>query len=79
MKVKIKLIGPLRKYNKEDKINENGEISIQSNSTINDLINKLNINTKRKLMFLIDGKQKDSDYKLSDGEKVVILTIVAGG
>ena len=78
MKVKVKLIGPLRKYN-EDKINDNSEIFIQSNSTINDLVNILDINTKRKLMFLIDGKQKNSDYKLSDGEKVVILTIVAGG
>lgn len=78
MKVKIKLIGPLRKY-KKDNINENGEIFIKSNSTINDLVNILEINTKRKLIFLIDGKQKKSDYKLSNGERIVILTIVAGG
>ena len=78
MKVKIRLVGSLRKY-KNDRINENAEISLQPNSTINDLISKLDISINRKLIFLINGKQKDSKYKLSDGEKIVILTMVAGG
>jgi len=78
MKIKIKLVGSLRKY-KNAQINKNNEISLQSNSTINDLINKLDISTDRKLIFLVNGKQKDSNHKLSDGEKIVVLTIVAGG
>ena len=78
MKVKIKLVGSLRKYINEQ-INENGEVYLKPNSTINDLINKLDINTDRKLIFLVNGKQKDSNHILSEGEKLVVLTMVAGG
>ena len=78
MKVKIKLVGSLRKY-KNNQINEKGEVYLKPNSTINDLINKLDISTDRKLIFLVNGRQKDSNYKLSEGEKLVVLTMVAGG
>ncbi|HKL12868.1 MAG TPA: MoaD/ThiS family protein [Halanaerobiales bacterium] len=78
MKVKIKLVGSLRKY-KNDKINENGEVYLKPNSTINDLINKIGINTDRKLIFLVNGKQQGLDFELSADDKVFILTMVAGG
>ena len=78
IQVKIRLIGSLRKF-KNNKISADNKIFIKNNSTLNDLKNKLDINTKRKLIFLVDGKQKNSEYELSDGDNIVILTITAGG
>ena len=78
IQVKVRLIGSLRKF-KKNKISTDNKIFIKNNTTLNDLKNKLDINTKRKLIFLVDGKQMNSEYVLSDGDNIVILTITAGG
>ena len=83
MDIKVKYNNQLlnevdKRYNNDKYITE--EIRINKNSSINSLLNKLNINHKNSLIILVNKKMINNfDYQLKDGDKVAIMPLVFGG
>jgi len=77
MKIKIELMGALADYHPDSK---HGffEFNIGEKSTIDDLLELLNI--KRKVNFAVNGdEEKDMEYLLSEGDEVIFFTVISGG
>ena len=53
-------------------------MTLNNDSTIADLLDKLQI--KRKVVVAVNGdEEKGLDYVLSDGDEVLVFTVVSGG
>ena len=53
-------------------------IEMNNDSTIADMLDKLNI--KRKVVVAVNGdEEKGLDHVLSDGDEVLVFTVVSGG
>ena len=53
-------------------------LSLTNESTIADMLDKLKI--KRKVIVAVNGdEEKGLDYVLSDGDEVLVFTVVSGG
>ena len=77
MKIKIELMGSLVDYLPNT---DNGlvEIIINDKSSISDLLSHLKI--KRKVIVAVNGdEEKGLDYILSEGDEVLIFTVISGG
>ena len=77
MKINIELMGSLVDYLPQS---DNGqlEITINEKSSISDLLNHLKI--KRNVVVAVnDDEEKGLDYILSEGDEVLIFTIMSGG
>ena len=77
MKINIELMGSLVDYLPQS---DNGqlEITINEKSSISDLLNHLKI--KRKVVVAVnEDEEKGLDYILSEGDEVLIFTIMSGG
>lgn len=78
MEIEVKLVGRLKKYG-QDKLNEENIIELEDNSNINDLIEKLEIPPEQNKVVLVNGRDVKKDYELSDGDRVSIYNLLAGG
>ena len=77
MQIKIELMGSLVDYhpNAKDGV---VEIKIKDSSSILDLLNFLKI--KRKVVVSVNGdEEKGLDFILSEGDEVLIFTVISGG
>ena len=53
-------------------------INLNNNSSIADMLDELKI--KRKVIVAVNGdEEKGLDYVLSDGDEVLVFTVVSGG
>ena len=53
-------------------------IKLNNDSTIADMLDKLQI--KRKVVVAVNGdEEKGLDYVLSDGDEVLVFTVISGG
>ena len=53
-------------------------LTLNNDSSIADLLNKLQI--KRKVVVAVNGdEEKGLDYVLSDGDEVLVFTVISGG
>lgn len=75
MKIKVTLIGPLRKYFNGDntKIMEFDEGIV-----VKDVLEDINISISR-FMITINGERETIGCELSEGDEVVIFPVVSGG
>ena len=55
------------------------KVTVESETTVADLLSKLKISTGKYLAVLVDGKKASLDQELHDGQKVIILPMIAGG
>ncbi len=78
MEVKVKLYTILKKYG-EGKLDKDNNISIPENLTLQDLISHLNIPERLGKVCLVNGYPRETEYTLSEGDEVKILSIVGGG
>ena len=77
MKIKIELMGSLVDYLPQSDTGQL-EITINEKSSISDLLNHLKI--KRKVVVAVnEDEEKGLDYILSEGDEVLIFTIMSGG
>ena len=77
MKINLELIGPLVDFLP---VSDKGKATLVLNndSTIADLLDKLQI--KRKVVVAVNGdEEKGLDHVLSDGDEVLVFTVVSGG
>ena len=78
MEIEVKLVGRLKKYG-QDKLNEENIIELKDNSTINDVINYLEIPPEQNKVVLVNGRDVKKNYELSSGDRVSIYNLLAGG
>ena len=78
MEIEVKLVGRLKKYG-QDKLNEENIIELEDNSTVNDVVNYFEIPPEQNKVVLVNGRDVKKDYELSDGDRVSIYNLLAGG
>lgn len=54
-------------------------LTVESETTVADLLSKLKISTGKYLAVLVDGKKASLDQEIHEGQKVIILPMIAGG
>ncbi len=78
MKITIKLFATLREYLKED---EKGVkvLDVHENTTVKEVLGLLKIPNEIPKIILINGKQKDFEDTLKDGDTLSVFPPIAGG
>ena len=77
MKINLELMGPLVDFLP---VSDKGKatLTLNNDSSIADLLNKLQI--KRKVVVAVNGdEEKGLDHVLSEGDEVLVFTVVSGG
>jgi sulfur carrier protein ThiS len=55
------------------------KVTVESETTVADLLTKLKISSGKYLAILVDGKKAPLDQEIHAGQKVIILPMIAGG
>ena len=77
MKINLELMGPLVDF-LPDSDKGKATLTLNNGDSIADLLNKLQI--KRKVVVAVNGdEEKGLDHVLSDGDEVLVFTVVSGG
>ena len=77
MKINLELMGPLVDF-LPDSDRGKAAMTLNDDSTITDLLDKLQI--KRKVVVAVNGdEEKGLDYVLSEDDEVLVFTVVSGG
>ena len=77
MKINLELMGPLVDY-LPNSVKGKATMTLTNDSTIADMLDKLKI--KRKVIVAVNGdEEKGLEHVLSDGDEVLVFTIVSGG
>ena len=77
MKINLELMGPLVDF-LPDSDKGKATLTLNNEASIADLLNKLKI--KRKVVVAVNGdEEKGLDHVLSDGDEVLVFTVVSGG
>ena len=77
MKINLELMGPLMDF-LPDADKGKATLTLKKDSTIADLLDKLQI--KRKVVVAVNGdEEKGLDYVLSEDDEVLVFTVVSGG
>ena len=77
MQIKIELMGSLVDY-LPDSERGHAKLTLKDESTIADLLSKLQI--KRRVIVAVNGdEEKEMDFVLSEGDEVLVFTVISGG
>ena len=77
MKINLELLGPLVDFI-PDSDKGKATLTLNNDSTIADLLDKLQI--KRKVVVAVNGdEEKGLDHVLSEDDEVLVFTVVSGG
>ena len=77
MQINIELMGSLVDYLPESERDQT-VLTLKDESTVADLLSYLKI--KRRVSVAVNGdEEKGLEYKLSDGDDVLIFTVISGG
>ena len=77
MKVNIELMGSLADYLPDSERGES-DLMLKDESTIADLLAHLKI--KRRVVVAVNGdEEKGMEYVLSEGDDVLVFTVISGG
>ena len=77
VKINLELMGSLADYLPDAK-NGIAKISLEKGSSIADLLVRLKI--KRKVIVSVNGEEeKELEYMLSDGDDIIVFTVMSGG
>ena len=77
MKINLELMGPLVDF-LPDSEKGKATLTLNNDSTIADLLDKLQI--KRKVVVAVNGdEEKGLDHVLSEDDEVIVFTVVSGG
>lgn len=74
MKVKVKLYGDYLRYGTDENL-----VEVEENSSVNDLLNKLQISERHYIIVLVNMKRVWFEKKLKDNDTVSIFSPVGGG
>lgn len=73
MKIKVRPIGVIRRYV------EGRDMELEEGFTSEGLIRHLDIPERLKMVAYVNGKRRDLDQSLEDGDEVKLATLLGGG
>jgi molybdopterin converting factor small subunit len=78
-KIEVRLYANLRDLNPE--VGKEGELSVSlnDNSNVSALIDKLKLPRKEISLVMVNGKHQKDDFILKDGDRVGIFPLIGGG
>ena len=76
--VELRLFGDLRKY-QDTPLDVGYNMHVKEGTSILDIINQLRIPVDDTKIILVNGRHKELDYILCQGDRLAIFPAVAGG
>ena len=73
MRIKVKPVGIIRRFADEQ------EMEAEGGTTSQDLISLLRIPAELKMIAIVNGKGRDLNAELLDGDAVTLVTLLTGG
>ncbi len=73
MRITIKPVGVIRRYVRE------GDLDVPAGLTSRGLIAILDIPEELKMVSLVNGRRRDLDEALREGDEIRLVTLLAGG
>jgi len=78
IQVELRLFGDLRKYH-DTPLDVGHDMRVEEGTSILDVVHKLGVPVDETKIILVNGRHKELDYILSDGDRLAIFPAVAGG
>jgi len=75
----VRLYATLRRYSPKAMKNESIKLKLQKGVTLQQLYDRLNIPVEEVKIVMVNGRAKNHDYTLSEGDRIAIFPPVAGG
>lgn len=79
MKVEVRAFSGLEKFLPDMRFGEPVEVEIEKGYTLKDLLTKLKIPLDEVFAVLVNGRHRDWDYTLQEGDRVSMFPPVGGG
>ena len=79
IEIELRVFGDLRKYMEGMAIGESQALRFDDESTVKDILNRLGIPETEAKITLVNGRVKEIDDELNDGDRLAIFPAVAGG
>ena len=79
MKIYIKLYAGLAKYMQDKKSDDLWTIDIEANTTVCNLIKKLNLPAEKVKIIFLNNRHANGDEILKDQDRLGIFPLIAGG
>jgi sulfur carrier protein ThiS len=79
MLVEVRVFSGLERFLEKKRFGEPFSVEIQEGSSLRDLLEQIGIPEDQVFTTLIDGKHREPDYILNEGERVSLFPPVGGG
>jgi sulfur carrier protein ThiS len=79
MLVEVRVFSGLERFLEKKRFGEPFSVEIQEGSSLRDLLEQIGIPEDQVFTTLIDGKHRETDYILNEGERVSLFPPVGGG
>jgi sulfur carrier protein ThiS len=79
IEIELRVFGELRNYIEKMEIGESRTVRCDDGSTAKDILSRLGIPETEAKIILVNGRAKEVDDKLNDGDRLAIFPAVAGG
>ena len=79
IEIELRVFGDLRKYMEGVAIGESQALRFNEGSTVKDILNRLGIPETEAKIILVNGRAKEVNDKLNDGDRLAFFPAVAGG
>jgi len=79
MLVEVRVFSGLERFLEKKRFGEPFSVEIQEGSSLRDLLEQIGIPEDQVFTTLIDGKHRELDYILNEGERVSLFPPVGGG
>ena len=74
MAILVKVYATLRKYTDGE-----GTIHMDQAETVKDVLEKLGVHEKDVKNIIVNGRRRDLDHRVADGDRVALFPPIAGG
>ena len=74
MVILVKVYASLREYTGGE-----GTLHVEGVETVQDLLEKIGVPVKEVKNIMVNGRRRDLDFEVLDGDRVAIFPLIAGG
>ncbi len=79
IEVEVRLYGKLSEYSSQAEVGKAMVFPLQENTSLSSLLDQLHLPLEEVKLVFVNNQQRNNNYKLSDGDRVAIFPVIAGG